>query len=467
MRAVGIEPHHAPADDVPEDDETVEPTEPTSLLLPPEEFYNSRPTLRVMRDYAHSRGAPADPVLYGVLARISAMVPPECRVETGIGSSLGASLNLFAAPIGPPGTGKSSSADVARDLYPRAVSLDFMDSLPLGTGEGIAEAYMGWEEVETGETYRTGKSKGEPRTKQVRTQVRHNAFFVADEGEVFAKYIERQGAIVGPAIRSAWYGQTLGQQNAEEQRRRFVPAGSYAMGMLIGFQPETVLPLLRDAAAGTPQRFVYCFTVDPTAPATPTLVEILPKLVQAPSAKMPLAPAIAGEIWRNHHDRRTGAVEVLNLDAHADLTKVKLAALLALLEGRQAVSEEDWRLAGIMWGTSCRVRDHYLARAKIAEARERQAKNRHYANREEMAEVARLRVREESAKVVRVARLIAKYVHDPVKPERTIPAAIRRLDSPLRDLGEQAVAYAGSEGWVEVDGNDLSPGLSRPAESDN
>jgi hypothetical protein len=64
----------------------------------------------------------------------------------------------------------------------------------------------------------------------------------------------------------AWYGGTLGSQNAEANRNRFVPEGSYPFGLFIGFQPETALPLLRDVAAGTPQRFVYNSTVDPTKP---------------------------------------------------------------------------------------------------------------------------------------------------------------------------------------------------------
>jgi hypothetical protein len=45
-------------------------------------------------------------------------------------------------------------------------------------GEGIAEAFMGWVEQDTGEFLKNGEQK----KKKMRCQMRHNAFFVADEG---------------------------------------------------------------------------------------------------------------------------------------------------------------------------------------------------------------------------------------------------------------------------------------------
>jgi hypothetical protein len=442
--------------------------EPRQSLILPVEFYDARPILKEIRAYAHSRGTSADPVLYAVLSRIAAMVPHDCRLETGIGSRSGASLNLLVAAVGPAGTGKSSSAGVAKDLYPTTAVLGFADDLPLGSGEGIVEAFMGWEEHQTGETYKTGDKKGEPKTVQVHSQVRHNAFFVADEGEALTKITERQGATIGPIIRTAWYGQTLGQQNASADRKRKIPEGSYSMGMLIGFQPETVLPLLRDAAAGTPQRFVYCHTIDPTKPATLDAYRAGDAYAihfEARPGNLILQQSIAEEVWRHHHAYSTGAIMIDRLDAHEYLTKLKLAALLTLLEKRRVVSEDDWQLAGMMWATSCAVRDHYLAQAKITEARDRHARNLSYADREEMAEVRRQQVREASTKVVRLARLAAKHVHDPAKSARTIGEVNRRLPARDRSLLPEALDYAASEEWIEVDGNDLAPGPSQPAES--
>jgi hypothetical protein len=441
------------------------PAAATDLILPAE-FYESRAVLKHMRDYAHSRGTSADPVLYAGLTRISGMVPHQCRLETGIGSPRGASLNLFAAPIGPTGTSKSSSASVARNLYPVPKFPDFADGLPLGSGEGIAEAFMGWEEQDTGEVYKTGDKKGEPKTKSVRCQTRHNAFLVADEGEAFSKMTERSGATLGPTVRTAWYGGTLGNQNADPNRNRNIPEGSYSLGMLIGFQPETVLSLLRDDATGTPARFVYCHTIDPTIPAEPVSYwrpDIPPTPFAPAPSRMHLQQSIAREVWQHHHARQSGAVEVSRLDAHRNLTKLKLAALLALLEGRTDVNEDDWRLAGVMWDVSCKVRDHYLAYGATADAADRLARNMHHADREGLAEVRRQQVRNASTMVERVARLIARYVHDPVKPSRTVGDVNRRLESPLRQHLTEALDYAVLEGWIEVNGTNVSRGPSRPA----
>jgi hypothetical protein len=322
---------------------------------------------------------------------------------------------------------------------------------------------MGWEEQETGEVYQKGSGKeGQPKTKLVRCQVRHNAFIDVDEGEMFTKLSERSGSTLGATIRSAWYGATVGNQNADPNRRRILPAGTYSLGMFIGFQPDTVLPLLRDASAGTPQRFVYSSSIDPSIPLD-AWAALRPRQFITTSAKMYLAPPIAAEVKRDHHERTTGAVTLPRLNAHRNLTKIKLAALLALLDSRHVVNEEDWELAGVMWDTSAKVRDHYLAEGQALENRERYVRDVHYGEREGMAEQARQTVRDASSKVVRVARLIAKYVHDPVKPSRTTGDAHRRLESVNRPHFSEALHLAEEESWIEVDGDQLRPGQSKPA----
>jgi hypothetical protein len=441
-----------------------QPADSSSLILP-ESFYEERQVLQAIRSYAHSRGAAADPVLYAVLARLSAMTPRECRLDTGIGRGIGASLNLFVAAVGPSGGGKSSSAGVSKDLFRAPFALAFRDDLPIGSGEGLIEAYMGWVFIDDPSGAVT--AQGDPKQVKVKTQVVTNAFFVADEGEVFTKMQERSGATIGPIIRSAWYGQTIGQQNADQDRRRVLAEGSYAMGMLVGFQPETVLPLLNDEAAGTPQRFVSCWTVDPTVPKTqnPFTGPVSPEEFRVSPAMMSLAEAVRAEIWDHHISRVAGDLAVPRLDAHANLTKAKLAALLTLLEKRYNVTEDDWRLAGIMWETSSRVRDELLRLGQLTVAREKASRTRDYVEREGMAEGARQQVRDASAKVVRLARLVGRYVHDPKKPSRTVADATRRLRSKDRHLATDAIDYAASAGWVIHDGASLEPGESMPSEA--
>ena len=165
--------------------EVLTPREHAGLTLPTS-FYESRPELKEIREYSHRWGAPADPVLYAILARISATLPPGQRVQTGIMSPKGASLNLFVAAIGPSGSCKSSSASIAKSYFQPGVE-DMLDGIGLGSGEGLAEAYMGWVEINTGELH----NNGNPKTKKVRQQTRENVYIVVDEGESLTRQMER------------------------------------------------------------------------------------------------------------------------------------------------------------------------------------------------------------------------------------------------------------------------------------
>jgi hypothetical protein len=187
------------------------------------------------------------------------MASHELRLINALGK---APLNLFVAPIGSSGRGKSTGISVAMDLLPVPEYLQaadgFRDGLPLGSGEGIAEAFMGEVPVK-GENSRTVKR---------REQVRHNVLLLVDEGEAFAKWLERSGSTHGyTTLRSAWGGETIGQANARTETNRVINRGTYSLGLIMGFQPSTAQALLADTAAGTPQRFLWCAATDPNVPA--------------------------------------------------------------------------------------------------------------------------------------------------------------------------------------------------------
>jgi hypothetical protein len=217
----------------------------------PEEFWASRPVLGHIRQAAHSRGRSADVVLYATLARISAMASPLLRFENCLGEG---SLNLFVAPIGKSGRGKSAAVKIAKTLIrtPRSLANPelFRDSIGIGSGEGLAELYMGWVYVD--DYSRAPKKNGDLYKKRVKEKVRDNAFVYVDEGQTLSQQGKRQGNIVLPTIRSAFNGETLGQANASEETSRHVPAGSYSLGMVIGYQMDTAQELLADVAPGSP-----------------------------------------------------------------------------------------------------------------------------------------------------------------------------------------------------------------------
>jgi hypothetical protein len=217
-----------------------------------------------------------------------------------------------------------------------------------------------------------------------------------------------------------WVSATTGQGNANTETRRILDAHSYSCGMLVGFQPSTVQPLLNDWAGGTPQRFVYCWASDPNIPDEPAprgpdnpFDSIhKPKEFRVDPGHIQVAQSVRDEIRRTHMARSRGLEHVDPMDAHDYLTKAKLAAILALMDNRHTIDEDDWRLAGTMYQVSANVRTAMVQYGREHNRTETAEKNKLYAARESMAEAARQEVREAHSAPWRVAKNIAKKVHD-------------------------------------------------------
>lgn len=419
----------------------------------PEAFWSARSVFQHIRQAAHSRGCSGDVLLFSTLARLSGMISHHVRADTGIGTR--ASLNIFAATVGHSGTGKSSGQSLTRDLMPQADD-DFRDGLPVGTGEGIAEMFMGVVEVETGEIHQRGPHKGDPVTVRKRQQVRHNAYLYVDEGQTLAQLGARSGSVLAETLRRAAIGETLGQTNASEERTRYVAAGSYSLGLLVGFQPSTAMPLIADASTGTPQRFLWCWATDPSIPdvppAWPGPIEDHPgRLRPTEAVNVTFPESIRRDLWREHVARARGEVEVAELDGHAGLMKVKLAAIFALLDGgRYATTEADWELAEMLWQASCGVREALIVRAQREAAAERE--------RQEVASVEKA-LREHTAKqgadlaLERIARLVRKHASQ--VGGITWGALNRALANRDRPHLEKAVDLAASREWVYEEGDHI------------
>lgn len=435
--------------------------------------------LQHIKRAAHSRVVSGDVLLYSVLARLASLWPHTVRLHSGIGS--GASANLYVAVVGPSGAGKTSGVSVARELLPVPHWLavdDYAEDWPLGTGEGIAESFMGTKRVPVDN--KTSNADGSVKMHAVRTQVRHNALLHADEGEVLTKMLERAGATIGETLRRGWVGGTVGQANGRAETTRIVKEGKYSLGLVIGFQPETVQPLLADAGAGTPQRFLWAWYRDESIPDTPTaspgplttVWRAAPAdpggtgwVVGDPFSNVDQTPvsfdqAIVAELGAAHRARLRGEEGAMLpiLDAHMPLTLVKVAALLAQLDGRRQVDAEDWRLAKLVWATSCAVRDHVVELGRQAAGKAQAADVGRHAEREGAAEVARTQARDGlyDARVTRVARRLAALVVERKDvPRAELRKAIAQRD---RETFDDALDMAVANGWVARDDAHLIPG---------
>jgi hypothetical protein len=456
-----------PPDDEPPDDDP-RPRLPPGLL--PETFWGARQELRHIRQAGHSRNRSGDVAFLAVLTRLSGLVSHHIRADTGIAGY--ASLNLFGGLIGPSGVGKSTGVDVAELLLPTPEGLDFRDSLPIGSGEGIAEVFIDVVEEATGEVRKGRGGTETPVTVRVRKQVRHNAFFYVDEGASLTRLMkERSGSTLGETLRSAAVGQTIGQTNASKETSRYIPKGSYSMGLLVGFQPSTVAPLFDEVEEGTPQRFLWLQVIDPSIPdEQPPWPGELRGWQHAITASCPTLitfdDAIRAELRRVDLAKARGEIpaeELGPLDSHAPLMRIKVASLLAILAGRLYVTPDDWHLSELVWAASCATRNAVLA--DVERKRQHEQEKRTQARIAEEVRVEEAKLSAENARtertVIRIATRIAGMVHAAGEPQSRSELRDRIAGRDKKHVGE-AIAYAVLREWVREENKRLAPGRMRP-----
>jgi hypothetical protein len=426
MRALGIDPLHdgpfamGDADDL--DDESGEAAdseeaaaadteEPDGLHLP-EEFWTSDPVLAGIRDSARSRFNTPDAVLGVVLCRVSALMPPRVRLDTGVYSA--ASLHLYAFLWGDSGRGKTEAAVEAARLMPfptRTVNLnddpDPMDVpedylVPMGSadlvrvegsfgsGQGIAAMYL--DDVPM-------KRPGQPgRPPLVRRQVWSNVLFVTDEGASLVAQCAVKNSILGSELRAASTGKTpLGQANAKSENYRRVEAGRYTIAVVVSIQTPPLLDLLTadEQAQGTSQRFVCFNTTDPEMPDDPPR-DHGPLSVTVPTGTMRLCSSLRKRVAAHILAVKRGAA-VDPLDAHKDLTVARLAALVAVLCGRGSVEvgEDDWARAEMIYDCSRRIQNHVIGRDRSKRRKDKARRDKDAAERQVKVDDAVVRARAE------------------------------------------------------------------------
>ncbi|MEU6244831.1 bifunctional DNA primase/polymerase [Streptomyces sp. NPDC047024] len=421
----------------------------------PASFFDQREVLKQIRQYAHAMCCSADVVLYATLARLSGMIDHRIKVDTGVKKP--ASLNLFVGIIDSSGSNKSTSNEASEDLLEAPDDREFLDGIPMGTGEGMAEALMG--EVEEEDFNKLDRNHN-PRLVKVRRQVRHNLSFYQDEGDALIRMGSRDGSSLWPSIRSAWQAGTLGQTNASAERRRFIKRGTYAMGMVVGFQYTNALVVLRDSITGTAQRFVWCPAVDPDIPMDPIPVPDV-EFGRPQELRGVITMTMPTEVKRAIRTelvlRNAGRIEIDPLDSHANLVKVKLAGLLALLDGaRTNITTQDWDLAGQMWAVSCALRTAILERASREEATAAQAKRD---ERVQDAVQAHTAVIEADARIERRARWCVTKIQEGARREELSAKASSKW---RREL-PAGLNLALARGWlIEHDDGRLEVGPNVP-----
>lgn len=307
------------------------------------EFFATTDELTTIYRWARARYAAPWAVFWAVLLRVAATVEPTVQLPGLIGGR--ASLNLLCAFVAPSGGGKGISDKVARQAWPGPI-----EELPLGSGEGIAAAFK-----------KPDKEGEEPRTR---------VLFNCPEIDTLTGLASRQGSVLLAQLKSMAMGEQIGQHNASKATSRVIGEHSYRACLSVGAQPGHTGVVFDDTTGGTPQRFIWALTIDPDMPAEPTaapdpLDTTVPfwKPGMDGVVEIQYGPEeIARTVIGAHLARQRG--ESGALDGHAMLTRLKVAALLAILHKRSVVDETDWQLSGVAMAESDRTREWLLGEAK-------------------------------------------------------------------------------------------------------
>ncbi|MDT5125625.1 MAG: hypothetical protein QOH54_1269 [Mycobacterium sp.] len=295
-------------------------------------FWTSRESLQTIYLAALSRMCSPWAVLAYCAARTLTTVRPNAVLPPLIGEG---SLNWFGTIAAPSGGGKGSASAVARHLIPAKHIL----TRNLGSGEGIIDAYVKPADKET----------GEPRG------LHESVMFVADEIDGLKALGMRAGSTLPAILRSGFSGETLGFSYRTASSLH-LEAQSYRMTLVLSMQPAKAGALLDDPHGGTLQRFMWFPGTDQRitieTPPMPAPLELTSPSAWLYPRELQI-PYEAVELIRDERVRSMrGETDVL--DGHSLFIREKFAFALTVLDGRDEMTLEDWRLAGI----ASRVSDH-------------------------------------------------------------------------------------------------------------
>ena len=400
-----------------------------------EQFWTARPELNLIYTAALSRMASPWATLACCAARVIAQIPVGITLPPIIGGR--GSLNWFAAISAKSGGGKGAAMTVSAELVPEPINVQ-----GIGSGEGMIETY---------------RRSGEP--EDAVTAV----MFSVDEIDTIAAMRGRSGQTTMTILRQGFSGERLGFSYRSRQNES-VAAHSYRMTLIAAVQPARAGALFDDAAGGTPQRFMWFPGRDrritentPEWPADSsgfpmTLPSVSQRELAAAIGDIKIPAAVAAGIKKARAASMSGDDNAM--DGHSLFVREKFAYFLAVINGRTAIDDDDWKLSGIAQAVSdwCRMKaQNGLITEQARMSRERGAQRA--IEKDECDVVAQITLKSDIARIV--TWLIKTLSAGPMTPgEIRRKAASRdrvRLDQAIiaaRDRG--LIAFEGDK-WSAVD----------------
>ncbi|RIU33908.1 DUF3854 domain-containing protein [Mycobacteroides abscessus] len=347
-----------------------------------DKVFGASPLLDQLRQHARSLRCGPWAVLGFTLGRTALAVPPHVQLPPVVCAP--ASLNLILGIVGTSGQGKGGATYAASGIrfyteppapptpigttpdtrtFGPTPSTEVVTPTPasVGSGEAIASLFVSREKVEDPID---GKASWE--------MVQHTtaAWIHWDEIDTLTGQKGRQGSTLDAELRKLYSGEGLG--NVTKTNCLYCDPHIYRAVVSMSIQPGRASGLYSDEFGGLIQRLLHFGAGDPRAPETrgpqvpPFEPVVLPDFkgsgMVTVSGAMPkfvrVAQAVADEIDRDRQAALTGVSGDDPLDRHLGLTRLKVAALAAVLHGEGlSVSEDWWTWAGMVIEHSRRVRD--------------------------------------------------------------------------------------------------------------
>ena len=357
------------------------------------ETWESRPWLRQVRDAAWNRMMPPDAVLGAVLARVATIVPPCYLIPAIIGTQ--STFDHLSVLVGDSASGKSAATGIARELVPETLEHVIVWDVPVGSGEGLIDQFYEWvsEEDEGG------------KQRKVKRHTKTAVHFVADEAKMIAEQAKRSGTTIISVICSAWSGASLGTANAgAETNRPKIDGRTVRLAGVMSIQSKLGHQLLTDdlVQQGFAGRLAFFAAEDPTMPHPDTRpqwpgslsVVPLPGGLMLPQ-DIAYPPEVVSHILLAQWDKARGESREDSIEGHIRLARLKIAGLIAAIEGSTTVTLDDWALAGEIIECSNSIRRHMerLGAQAALEAATRQGRQqgRRQVATDEVLEVDELR----------------------------------------------------------------------------
>ena len=305
------------------------------------DVFDGSDALEHLRDYARAHYVPPVAFLLVTLTRIAAASHP-ITVNAGLGAT---PLNTFLVLVGDSGMGKDTVINRSTKAYP-LVRTSFpagLEERPLGSGESLVSAFM---------PPAPGKDDPAPKPNP-------RVLFTETEISNAETLMKRDGATLRQNLLKLYSGSTVG--NATKNSVDTVAGGTYSTGLIIGAQRGRVGALLDNPDDGLPHRFMWTELLDPNVPSQ--LPKVGPELdaVQFPKAGTAIQACgkASGQVKQRSRLRLTKGYTG-GLDSHLLLTRVRIAALLAVFRGHaeeRGFTDDDWRRAGALVAYSKKVRE--------------------------------------------------------------------------------------------------------------